>query len=195
MKTIIFLLIFLFFCACSSYETKESKIEKLPVASELKKAENNNGQPLPKENPPSPASPMGLAVQSMKKAQDDMSQTIKLLEELRRGDQILDFRNNRTSAFQTLQTFFGVSFLGYDEHRFWFLAQNDQKVGLYEDDGFLEKGTIGLFMSFKRFIAVQRKGQKTTETEFYVDTTKKDLMVHRYRNQNTTNENYVLSGK
>ncbi len=197
MKITIFLSFFLFcFCGCSTYTTKDKNIEKIPASSsyeEKKPSENKNAQPKPQES--LPGSPMGLAVHSMKKAQEDMSQTIKLVEELRKGDQILDFRSNRLSSFQTLQTFFGSSFLNYDEYLFWFPTEDGQKIGLYEEDGFLEKGTIGLFMSFKRFIAVQNKGGLKTETEFYVDTTKRDLMVHRYRTNQTTNENYTLPGK
>ena len=199
MKKIIFLfLLFFFFWGCSTYETKETKIEQLPSADlkqtvEEKKVQENPLSEKAKET--ASGSPMGAAVQSIKKAEEDMTETIKLVEELRKGDQFLDFRNNRASSFKTLQTFFGSSCFSYDEYTFWFMTQGDKKISVWEEDGFLEKGTTGLFMSFKRLVAIQVKDNQETETEFYVDSTKKELMVHRFHKNKTTNENYILFGK
>ena len=125
-----------------------------------------------------------------------MANMILLVRQLQAGDQVFDCRKkeSQSEAFKTLQTFFGKGVVQFDNYTFWFVNSEGQKVGLDENDGILNKCTIGLFQSFKRAVIVQLNGEESITTEFYVEPKKGDLMVHRYRGRERTNENYKIAG-
>lgn len=196
----------LFFVGCATHDLQQQNLpekEKTPLL--VVEKEPPLSAPMPSASPfvkPTPApekklvvgDPMGNALLTMNKAKEDMTETIQLVEEVRAGDKILDCKNERAATFEAIQQFFGKKYCAYDPYNFWFVTADGQKVSIFEDDGYLTQCKIGLFLSFKRLIATQELGAKKIQTEFFVDTTKGNLMVHRYRVQENTNENYVLSG-
>lgn len=140
-------------------------------------------------------SPVAYAVQTMKKAEQDMQKSLQLIELLKQGDQTLDCKNDLQNSLQTIESFFNASFLIYDEVTFWFLTNDKKRVGVFEEDGILSTCKIGLFSEYKRLIATQYRGQDTIRTEFYVQPSKGELMVHRYINgARVQNGNYNLLG-
>ena len=185
-------------CATQQMSKKEKPKELKKEKIELKEAyiqkdEKINKKKIKQKLPQEPGSPMGQAVNSIEKAKKDMVDTVKLISQLNTGDRILDCKNNRKQSLQTLQTFFGNKYLKIDKYTFWFTTLHGKKIGVYPKDGILHMCKIGMFSSFKRLITIQQSGNNKTETEFYVDTTKKELMVHRYRSEGKTHENYRLA--
>jgi hypothetical protein len=140
-------------------------------------------------------SPVAYAVQTMKKAEQDMQKSLQLIELLKKGDQTLDCKNNLQNSLQTIESFFNASFFTYDEVTFWFLTNDNKRVGVFEEDGILATCKIGLFSEYKRLVAIQYRGQDTVKTEFYIQPAKGELMIHRYINgARVQNENYNLLG-
>lgn len=138
-------------------------------------------------------SPMGGAVQTMHKSTREMAETIKQIQQIYTGDVTLDCQGNLAEVWQKVAQFFQPKYFGYDPLRFWFSTTSGEKIGPDINDGDVQQCSYGLFTSFKRLITLQ-KSNEVVRTEFYVDETSGDLMVHRYHGSRFTNENYVLSG-
>ena len=197
------LFLFVVTVACTTAREEQQKpLEPQPVT---QKSTLKNVEEPPPPAPPAPAkpeeepsgSPLGSAHQSIERAGKKMSETIKLVRQLQAGDQVYDCRNSRQrqQAFQNLKLFFGTDNLHYDEYTFWFVANDDTKVGLNENDGILRDCTIGMFKSFKQVTTIQRNGEHLIRTEFYVNPSSGELMVHRYRDRKRINANYRLKSR
>ncbi|HNZ66675.1 MAG: hypothetical protein KBC30_03375 [Planctomycetes bacterium] len=186
-------LMFCFVSCASHVEIQKSEEEFLqPRADHRLSAEEESQKIEQAKNTPS-GSPVGAAVQTMKKAESEMLATLELLQQLKTGDQVLDCRNDLQNSLQKIQTFFKPDPIVCDDVSFWFFTDKG-RVGIFEEDGALFSCTIGLFMNLKQLTAVQYRGDTVVETEFYVDSQKKELMIHRYVDRTLMqNENYTLA--
>lgn len=124
--------------------------------------------------------PMGGAVHAMRNAEKEILEAMRLINAAQ-GDRVLDCQNQRQESFQLMQEFFGAHCFGYDDEQFWFLAPNGQKIKLNENDGELQKTKIGFLTSLKELVAYQVDGGILVETDFYMDCTKGELIIHHYR--------------
>ena len=199
MKWCIFTICLLLIACTTQQIVKEEKLKKpenktIERGNEyIQQNKDINKRKVQAKLPEEPGSPMGQAVNSIEKAKQDMVDTVKMISQLNSGDKILDCKNNRQQSLQSLQSFFGNRYFKIDKYTFWFTTLQGKKVGVYPKDGILYICKIGMFSSFKRLIAIQQSGSNKTETEFYVDTSKKELMIHRYRSEGKTHENYRLA--
>ncbi len=200
MLRFILLSIFLFlFVSCSQSVQQNSVAE--PIAKPMMLSEDEekvNATISPSEieqkEEPIDASPVGNAVQTMQNAEKKMLDTLKLVGTLQ-GDQILDCEEYKAENFAKMKEFFGQHCFNFDRYVFWFNTNTGKKISVLETDGILKKCKIGYFTSYKRLISYQEYGNSVIETEFYMDSTKGELMVHRFRNGvRTANENYRLAG-
>lgn len=138
-------------------------------------------------------SPVKNAVQTIQRSKYEIEQTLKLVELVTQGDKHLDCENLE-QTFKTLQIFFGRGYFEFEDDRFWFLTNTNQRIGVYSRDGKFHRCIMGMFNAFRQLTILQIHNGKKILTEFYFDAENGDLMIHRYRGDERTHETYKVSG-
>ncbi len=200
MRFFLIILCSILILACSSTQVQDNSIVEKSTSTEPSDGiepdrldELLKANPQPAEEPRS-GSPVGGALQSMDRSKKQMLDTIDMVGQLQ-GDRVLDCQTNPEAAFRIMQKFFGQDCFGYDEITFWFMEKTGKKIGLHESNGALQKCKIGIFMGFKQLTAYQVNDGVEVNTEFYLDVTQRELMVHRYRGwHRIATEVYKVSG-
>lgn len=189
------ILSFLLLLGCSTSQNQTSDVTTTPVSTNTEtKVTTPPKAPITKAPiTKASASPVGGAVQAMQKANQQMLETMQLLGTLE--DQVYDCQNRRQESFQAMQKFFGQHCFDFDEEQFWFLTASGQKVGVRPSDGVLAKAKTGYFTSYRELVTYQSNGDALIQTDFYMDCTKGELIVHRYVNNDLmSTETFNLAG-
>jgi hypothetical protein len=191
-------MLFLFTIGCATSVKQESDtLQKTPKTQEEKQEEQTTKKDPVTEKKETPAgTPMGRAQQAIDKSSKEMQEAIKIVEQASKRPVKLNCSEDPQKCFQRVQSFFYPAAFDFDEQEFWFSTTDGERVGVDLNNGNIDICVYEVWVSYKKLTVYQNTTGPQVYSEFYLDSTKNELMVHRFKgNQRVNNSNYVIANR